>query len=111
MHHFHRQIGNIHVTHVLLLKRAIDITWYMWFGVGIILRWNSIAWSDWWQSDSVSGNWTNESIGASSETWDVDSESIIDSITCSDSIEFDSVWQDWTKEAIVHFSTGSLISE
>jgi hypothetical protein len=37
-------------------------------------RWNSITWSDWWQSDSVSGNWTNESIGASSETWDVDSE-------------------------------------
>jgi hypothetical protein len=55
-------------------------------------RWNSITWSDWWQSDSVSGNWTNESIGASSETWDVDSESIIESITCSDSIEFDSVW-------------------
>jgi hypothetical protein len=26
LHHFHRQIGNIHVTHVLLLKRAIDIT-------------------------------------------------------------------------------------
>ena len=38
MHHFHRQIGNIHVTHVLLLKRAIDITWYMWFGVGIKMK-------------------------------------------------------------------------
>jgi hypothetical protein len=93
------------VMSMALFKRK---TWVTWILPVCRWKWCILLRTHW--SDSVSGNWTNESIGASSETWDVDSESIIDSITCSDSIEFDSVWQDWKKEAIVAFSTGWLFS-